>query len=456
VRIVVQSINFAPEVVGVGKYSGEMVNWLAGRGHHICVITTPPFNPHNQIWQGYQGWKYQEEFGVPENTTPDRGAAEFAAGVRVVRCPLWVPRKPNGLNRILHLASFALSSWPPMLALVQWRPDVVILVEPTLLCALQALALGRLTRAKLWLHIQDFEVDAAFELGNLGSSHLRNIAAAFERTVLHRFDRVSTISERMMDRLKIKGIDPSRGILFPNWVDSTQIYPLSRPSNLRQEIGASEGTTVALYAGSMGKKQGLDLLLEVAARAADREDLLFVFCGQGAYRENIARAAQSCRNIRLLDIQPVEELNDLLNLADIHLLPQVAEAADLVMPSKLSGMLASGKPVIATAKSGTQIETVLRGRGVVVPPGDASAFLSALVNLARNKSQQSELGARGREYAVRTLDSAKILSAFERELMTLCETRDKVLGSDRHERARAAACVTAQLSKEENAIEQGN
>jgi colanic acid biosynthesis glycosyl transferase WcaI len=126
------------------------------------------------------------------------------------------------------------------------------------------------------------------------------------------------------------------------------------------------------------------------------------------------------------------------------------------MPSKLSGMLASGKPVIATAKSGTQIETVLRGRGVVVPPGDASAFLSALVNLARNKSQQSELGARGREYAVRTLDSAKILSAFERELMTLCETRDKVLGSDRHERARAAACVTAQLSKEENAIEQGN
>ncbi|MDQ6953563.1 MAG: hypothetical protein Q9M15_08555 [Mariprofundaceae bacterium] len=86
-------------------------------------------------------------------------------GVLVYRCPLYVPAKASGLKRIIHLASFALSSFPIMLKHIFWKPDVVMVIEPPLLCAPMAWLTARLSGAKCWLHIQDFEVDAAFDLG---------------------------------------------------------------------------------------------------------------------------------------------------------------------------------------------------------------------------------------------------------------------------------------------------
>jgi colanic acid biosynthesis glycosyl transferase WcaI len=113
-------------------------------------------------------------------------------------------------------------------------------------------------------------------------------------------------------------------------------------------------------------------------------------------------------------------------MADVHLLPQVAGAADLVMPSKLTGMMASGRPVLATAESGTQIFDVLSERGVVIPPGDTEAFASALSSLAEDQSLRLQLGREAREYAVAYMQRDYILSRFEAEMLEAC-----VSGSNR-------------------------
>jgi colanic acid biosynthesis glycosyl transferase WcaI len=307
-----------------------------------------------------------------------------------------------------------------MLWQTRWRPDVVLLVEPTFFCAPQALLAARLSGAKAWLHIQDFEVDAAFELGDLASSRGQDLALTLERWLLRMFDRVSAISDQMVGRLMTKGVDPSRCVHFPNWVDTREIYPLPNPSPLRLELGIAENAVVALYSGSMGKKQGLDLLVDAARQLSHRSDLRFVFCGEGSYRQVFAEKAKGLSNVTFLPLQPSDRLNDLLNMADVHLLPQRAGAADLVMPSKLTGMLASGRPVLATAHPGTQLASAVRGLGIAVPPGDLDAFVAAILELAADRDLRLMLGQEARRYAVSHLDSLLILDQFEQSLLAVC------------------------------------
>src|SRR5450631_3538650 len=280
-RILIHGLNFHPEPTGIGKYTGEMADWLATRGHQVRVVTTPPYYPQWRTFSGYSAWRYtRERFRLHNNNGETQGS-----GVEVFRCPIWVPKRPNGAKRLFHLASFGLSSTPVIMRHLGWSPDVVLLVEPTLFCALQTLLVARWSGAKAWLHIQDFEVDAAFKLGDLSSSWVRDCAFAGERRMLSVFDRVSTISNRMVDRLRAKGVDPSRCILFPNWVDTSEIYPLTGPSSFRKELGIKESTVVALYSGSMGKKQGLDLLADAARKLSHLPSLRFVFCGEGPGRQ---------------------------------------------------------------------------------------------------------------------------------------------------------------------------
>jgi len=451
-RILIYGIHFHPEPIGIGKYTGEMADWLAGRGHEVRVVTAPPFYPHWRAFPGHCVWKYSRERFRLQNGDGKTSGPQHVQGpdVEIFRCPTWVPENPNGTKRLFHLASFGASSVPSILRQVGWSADIVLLVEPTLFCALQTLLVARWSRAKAWLHIQDFEVDAAFGLGYLSSSPVRNLAFALERRILSAFDRVSAISDRMVDRLSAKGVDPSRRILFPNWVDTSEIYPRAGHSPFRKELGITESTVVALYSGSMGKKQGLDLLVEAARQLSHRPNLRFVFCGEGPFRQILVDNVKDLPNVSLLPVQPADRLNDLLNLADIHLLPQLSDAADLVMPSKLTGMMASGRAIVATAHPGTQLFGVLEGRGIVTPPGDVDALVLTLLRLAEGPSLREQLGQEARRYAVSHLNRDEILHQFEQSMLNACgiSSLDAGIGS--------FAKQTGKLAVQGSAIAVGN
>lgn len=403
-KILIYGINYAPELAGIGKYSGEMAEWLAGRGNDVRVVTAPPYYPQWCVSEGYSTWRYRRE---------------SLKGVDVWRCPLWVPKRPSGVTRILHLAGFAVSSFPVMLAQTFWRPDVVVAVEPALFCAPGAVAAARLAGSRVWLHVQDFEVDAAFELGILRSRRVQGFVRAVERWLLRRFDRISTISGRMLTGLEEKGVTDGRRVFFPNWVDTDRIFPVADRNSFRHELRIGPKEVVALYSGNMGQKQGLEILIEAARILAGRMPVRFVLCGRGAAYERLRREARGMPNVLWIPLQPEERLNELLNLADIHLLPQREDAADLVMPSKLTGIMASGRPVVATAREGTEIWSVVRGRGVTVPPGDPRTFASAIAELAGDPERRARLGAEARRYAVDCLGKEKVLVAFAVELSRL-------------------------------------
>jgi colanic acid biosynthesis glycosyl transferase WcaI len=126
-------------------------------------------------------------------------------------------------------------------------------------------------------------------------------------------------------------------------------------------------------------------------------------------------------NVKFLDLQPLAHLSDLLCMADIHLLPQRADAADLVMPSKLTGMLASGRPVVTTAHKGTELANLVKDCGLVVPPEQSQAFAEAIMKLASDADLRETLGSAGRAYAESYLDKNTILRRFEAELNQLTQ-----------------------------------
>ena len=393
-RILLYSANFAPEPTGIGKYSGEMAQWLVEHGHTVRVVAAPPY---------YPSWKVDPAYAWP----PYR--RELWNGVEVWRAPLWVPTTPGGVSRILHLLSFAISSFPVMLRQVFWRPDLVITVAPAFLCAPTGLIIARLTGAQSWLHLQDFEVDLAFRMGLLKGNVLRRMVLRMERGLLRRFDAVSSISSRMVEQLLKKGVPLERTRYFPNWVDITHIKPNAVMSTYREELGIAKDAKMVLFSGSLGGKQGLMVIPAVAKLLAERQDIVFVICGDGVMKPRLEAAAEGLTNVRFLPLQPFERLGELLCTADIHLLPQAPDVADLVLPSKLSGMLASGRPVISTCKPGTELETVVSKCGLVITPDDDDAFAAAVCNLADNTTLRNELGRRARHYAETNFERDAIL-----------------------------------------------
>lgn len=400
-KILVYGINYAPELTGIGKYTAEMAATLAGYGHDVRIVCAPPYYPQWEIGPDYSAWRY---------------GREIRDGVRLWRTPLWVPRRPRGVRRLLHLASFAVTSLPVVLAHTFWRPDVVMCIAPSLLNAPGAWLVARLCRAHAWIHIQDYEVDAAFQLGILNGSRLKRTALWIERMLLRRFDTVSTISNKMLERAADKGVALTRLVHFPNWVDVTAIHPLGRTSTLRDTLGIPEGAIVVLYSGNMGAKQGLEVLATTAVQLVDRSDIVFVFCGNGPMRSVIHAICGPLKNCRFSDLRPKEELNELMNLADIHVLPQLGDAADLVMPSKLTGMFASGRPVIAMARPGTELYDAVAPRGVVAEPGDAQSLAAAIERLAQDPEARDRLGRKGRDFAEDVLSRDAVLSEFSKML----------------------------------------
>jgi colanic acid biosynthesis glycosyl transferase WcaI len=413
-RILIYGLNYAPELTGIGKYTGEMSVWLSERGHEVRVVTAPPYYPAWRIRDDYRGAWYRTEH------TPGHPV--------VHRTPLYVPRRPTGLKRIAHLVSFMLGSFPIMLRELFWQPEVVFTVEPTFFCAPLTLLIGKSAGAACWLHVQDFEVDAAFELGLLpAQGPIHDAALRIEKFFTYAFDRISGISPRMVDRALAKGIPSNRVVLFPNWVDVRAIYPIDPASNssklFRRDIASHvediDNKVILLYSGNMGAKQGLELLAPLAESFANDPRVHFLFCGDGAFREKLETLVAHRPNVTMLPLQPLDRLNDLLNTADIHLLPQRASAADLVMPSRLSAMLSSGRPVIATAHPGTQVAQVVQGRGLAVAAEDATALHAAVLRLVEDEELRLRLGREAREYAIQHLGKQQVLEQFERDLIAL-------------------------------------
>ena len=400
-KILVYGINYSPELTGIGKYTGEMVEWMARQGHEVRVITAPPYYPQWQVGESYSAWRWKKEEGA----------------ATVWRCPLYVPKQPSTLKRLIHLGSFAASSFFPLLAQRRWKPDRIIGVVPTLFCTPGMRLLAKLSGAKTLLHIQDYEVDAMLGLGMAGNGkggNVARLASAFERSGLHNVDHVSTISRSMMNKAREKGVPADRVIFFPNWSEVARFRDVTHEEALalRRSLGLPEDQRVILYSGNIGEKQGLEIAIEAAERLK-AQPWQFVIVGQGGGKARLEKMAaeRGLANVRFLPLQPYEALPALLKMADCHLVIQKRGAADAVLPSKLTNILAVGGNAVITAESETELGQLCQsypGIAVCVEPESTDALVAGIERCLTMPA----LNTVAREYAERTLEKENVLSQF--------------------------------------------
>ncbi len=401
-RILIYGINYSPELTGIGKYTGEMGGWLAAEGHDVRVVTAPPYYPEWRVPEGYNNAYSRSREG----------------DVQVIRCPLYVPANPSALTRLLHLFSFSASSAFPVLGSFFWKPDIVIQVVPTLFCSLQTLLLSWLTGAKAVIHIQDYEVDAMFELSMASGGFVKRFAYWAERKILNRFDTVSTISKGMMKRAAEKGLNANNLVFFPNWSELGRFRDVRPNFVLLRELGVDTRKQIVLYSGNMGEKQGLDTVLHAAKMMESNTEIHFLMVGEGSAKAKLEDLAStlSLTNITFCPLQPYAKLPELLASAACHLVIQKSGAADAVLPSKLTNIFAVGGNSVITATKDTTLGALCLeydGIATLVDPESVSALQDGILStLAMAKPNPV-----ARQYAQDHLDKDVILNRFMTEIV---------------------------------------
>lgn len=399
-KLVLYSPNYAPELTGIGKYNGELVAELNRQGVDVHVVTAPPYYPNWTIAQNFNNWFTKE---VVSNQQV------------VYRCPLYVPKKVNTIKRLLHLFSFSLSSAFRLMSLIRIKPDALIVIQPTLMCAPIALLYCKLTGSKSIMHIQDFEVDAMFGL-NLGSgSRFKNTIVKLESWLMRRFNLVSSISHSMLEKARLKGVSANKLHYFPNWAELEKISPSISGTCLREEWGYEENDFIVLYSGNIGAKQGLEIVVEAASQVSNIDDIKFIIIGDGVERHSLETAVsvKGLSNVTFKSLQPWELMPQVLAMADVHLVIQKKGVADAVLPSKLTNILAAGAQAIVTAEVETELGRIEQdnlGIFIRIEPEDLSSLTKTIIQLYDESDNRANSIAR--KYAQDNMDVVILTERF--------------------------------------------
>ena len=413
VKLSIFSHNYAPEPTGIPYYNTLMAEWFARAGHQVTVHTGLPHYP----W-----WRVPDEYARKDYR---RGRSdEVRNGVKVERVSHFVPRPPlSGMSRMRLDASY-LSATLRRRARARTRPDLILLVAPPFLIGLLGLLLRWrwFSRVPVVYHVQDLQVDAALEL-NMLPRLLGRTMLAVERYILSRVDLVTTVSEGMRRRIAAKTRTVRPVELFPNWTDVHDVYPVDADNPYRREWGVARDEVVVGYSGNLGRKQGLDILIQAIAFLDGLSHVRFIIAGEGADQAELKSFAlkRGLQRLRFLPLAPAERLRDFLSAIDVHCVPQRKAAADLVMPSKMLNIMAVARPVVVTAGDDTELARLVRSAecGLVVPPEDPQALAEAIRKLVGDAPLRLRMGPAGRAHVRAHLDIETVLPRFARRLQQL-------------------------------------
>jgi colanic acid biosynthesis glycosyl transferase WcaI len=383
-RIVLISQYYWPETFGAGKWTAEIAEWLAQRGHHVTVVTAFPNYPEGVIHPEYRGRVVQRE----EHN-----------GVHIIRTWIYAtPRTKNIWQRVLGQASFSISLL--MATMMLRRPEVIWYASPPLPGAVTAWVVAWLNRAKYALFLSDLEPERSIALGLFKNRHLIKLLQAIERFAYKHADRVCVLSESTRQWLIEKGVEKTKLVVTPLWADGNQLSTETTEISMRPELGLN-GEFVALYSGNMGYTM-VDLATVVdAARilAADRS-IHFLIAGDGVRRDGTVKHADGLPNITFLPIQPLSAFPRLLATADVGIVLLSREGTRASVPSKTYSLLGAGKAIVALCEGDSDTFRLLREAqcGSPVAPGDAQQLAKVLQDYKGTPGRAKTEGIRGREY----------------------------------------------------------
>ena len=295
------------------------------------------------------------------------------------------------------------------------RPDVVLCMTDPPVVADVGLAVARRFGAPLVVISQDVFPEAAEALKRLGNPVLLGLLRSLIGFYLRRADRVVAIGETMKRRLIAKGADPGRLRVIPNWVDTSALRPEPQVNEWSQAHELA-GRFVVMHSGNVGHAQNLDALIRASTFLRDLEDLSVAIIGGGARHASLVELAEvlDAERIVFLGYQPRESLSLSLSAASVHVVGLARGLSGYVVPSRLYGILAVGRPVIVAADDESETAKVVRdvGCGLVVPPGRPELLAGAIRDAHDGVHDLDEMGRRGREYVLAEADRSVAVARY--------------------------------------------
>ena len=388
---------FHPEVAAVAQHMADLAQDLSRAGFTVGVLC------------GRGQYADVQNSDEPGQLT----------GIRVWRLRYCHGRATSTTVRLLSYVTFILSAAVRSLFLPKF--DVVLVFSSPPLVGTIAWIYAGLRRAHVVSVVEDFYPDVAVALGFLPSRGLlvRMLYGA-SNFLLRRSRRIITLSDQMKNRLIERGMNESQIVVIHNWADGERIRPTSRDENSFLDRHDLHEKFVVQYSGHMGEAHVFDSLLAATRQLSDLSDVGFLFIGDGPKRQDIAEFIDenSLRNVLLLPYQQRAFLVESLGAASVSVISLRPEVSGLIVPSKLYGALAAGKPVVFIGSMESEVaRTVVEGEcGFVVEPQDTDSLVDVILRLRASPSLVREMGEKARAFFEanydRELQTGKYISLF--------------------------------------------
>jgi colanic acid biosynthesis glycosyl transferase WcaI len=407
-RLLVLCPHFEPDLhAATGEVMTRLVESLAERGHRIDVVTSLPWYRAHDVEPAWRGRPWR---------------VERTAWGRVVRVWPFPTDKTNIAARAAGFGGFTLLAAGAALSL--GRPDAVLAMSPPVFLGDAAWLAARRWRIPMVFNVQDIFPDVAVELGALSNQRVIDLARRHERSLYRRADAVTVLSEDQAGnvRAKLPAGQRSKVEIIHNFVDLDRIQVVDRDNAYRRRhrLGTR---TVVMYTGNVGLSQSFDLLRAAAERWSDRPEVHFVVNGEGAARPAVDAWARPLANVTVADFVPREEVSELLGAADLQLILLKSGLARSSTPSKLYGILAAGRPVLASIDQGSEVAMTIEraGAGLAVGPEDEPAFVEALATMLADPAALEAMGKRGRAFVEQWVTPNRQAERYEQLIAGLIE-----------------------------------
>ena len=373
---------FAPDESATSRILSDLAFTLAEEGWPVIVVTSRM--RHND----------------PAPILPPQ---EMLRGVRVVRVATSGFGRASLLGRLLDYATFYLAAAWILFGIVGAGDVVVAKTDPPLV-ALVAAPLVRWRRARLVCWMQDIYPEVAARLGiRFVAGPIERVLAALRDRVLRSADRTVVLGDTMARLIRNRGVPSNRIVVLHNWAVDEGGEPITAANNPLRRVWGLEGKFVVGYSGNLGRAHEPWTMLEAARLLADDLSIRFVMIGEGYLTGELkARVAEAgLTNVDFHPLQPAAMLPQSLGVPDVHWASLVPSLEGLIVPSKIYGVLAAGRPLIAiSARDGETGSLVVEyDCGIQVDPGDAAGFVSAIRGLRDDPGRLVAMGEQARRLA---------------------------------------------------------
>jgi colanic acid biosynthesis glycosyl transferase WcaI len=390
--------NYYPEDTAIGLYTTQFAKHLSEKGNMVKIITGFPSYPQ---WKIYNAYKTKPSFFV-----------EHIDGIEIIRYKQYVPNKVNFKGRVLMMLSLFYGTLRNISKIK--NTDLVICIVPYTISILPAILLSKRKKAKLWIHVQDFEFDLAIDSGIVKNNSLfmkaiKSILSNFEKRLLNAANVVSSISFSMLENIKKKSSNTAP-YYFPNWVSSVKI----NPEICTNHSFVDTSLFTLLYSGNIGEKQDWQFLENLCELINPNEGIAILIVGDGGYKKTLIKQLERFPFVKFHDPVPYEELNDLLCSSNIHFLFQKTEVVDTIMPSKILGMMASAKPSIITGNENSEVATIIKQSegGYYYANNDPFSVYQTVLKLKNDSSLSKKIGENARAFILNKFSENQILLDF--------------------------------------------